>query len=195
MNPVWIAGVGMTPCGKSATSRSTSSAGAPPTRRSPTPGCASTRSVRCSARRCSRRHRARCASRRRLGHTGVPVTGIESASAGGLVALRHAAWAVWSGRVDTALAVGYEKMTALEPGGIVPTVREIWDRFPPQVVYASWAIGSCATTAPAPRCSPRLPRSRGTARRATTWRDAGRTTRSQSRKCSRHAWCRLRSRA
>jgi acetyl-CoA acetyltransferase len=71
-----------------------------------------------------------------LGLTGVPVTGIESASAGGLVALRHAAWAVWSGRVDTALAVGYEKMTALEPGGIVPAVREVWDRFPPQGVYA-----------------------------------------------------------
>ncbi len=71
-----------------------------------------------------------------LGLTGVPVTGIESASAGGLVALRHAAWAVWSGRVHTALAVGYEKMTALEPGGIVPAVREVWDRFPPQGVYA-----------------------------------------------------------
>jgi acetyl-CoA acetyltransferase len=71
-----------------------------------------------------------------LGLTGVPVTGIESASAGGLVALRHAAWAVWSGRVDTALAVGYEKMTALEPGGVVPAVRQLWDRFPPQGVYA-----------------------------------------------------------
>lgn len=71
-----------------------------------------------------------------LGLTGVPVTGIESASAGGLVALRHAAWAVWSGRVDVALAVGYEKMTALEPGGVVPAVRQIWDRFPPQGVYA-----------------------------------------------------------
>jgi len=73
---------------------------------------------------------------RSLGLTGVPVTGIESASAGGLVALRHAAWAVSSGRVETALAVGYEKMTTLEPGGVVPAVREIWDRFPPQSVYA-----------------------------------------------------------
>jgi acetyl-CoA acetyltransferase len=43
---------------------------------------------------------------------------------------------VWSGRVDTALAVGYEKMTSLEPGGIVPAVRQVWDRFPPQGVYA-----------------------------------------------------------
>jgi acetyl-CoA acetyltransferase len=71
-----------------------------------------------------------------LGLTGVPVTGIESASAGGLVALRHAAWAVWSGRVDVALAVGYEKMTTLEPGGVVPAVQQVWDRFPPQGVYA-----------------------------------------------------------
>jgi acetyl-CoA C-acetyltransferase len=71
-----------------------------------------------------------------LGHTGAPVTGIESASAGGLVALRHAARAVWSGEVEVALAVGYEKMTALEPGGVVPAVREVWDRVPPQGVYA-----------------------------------------------------------
>jgi acetyl-CoA C-acetyltransferase len=71
-----------------------------------------------------------------LGYTGAPVTGIESASAGGLVALRHAARAVWSGEVEVALAIGYEKMTALEPGGVVPAVREVWDRVPPQGVYA-----------------------------------------------------------
>jgi acetyl-CoA acetyltransferase len=73
---------------------------------------------------------------RRLGETGVAVTAVESASAGGLVALRHAAWAVASGRCDAALAIGYEKSTALEPGGVVPRPRTFWDRFPPQLCYA-----------------------------------------------------------
>lgn len=72
----------------------------------------------------------------RLGLTGVPVTAIESASAGGLVALRHAVWAVRSGRCDVALAIGYEKTTALEPGGVVPAPIGPWDRFPPQLHYA-----------------------------------------------------------
>jgi acetyl-CoA acetyltransferase len=71
----------------------------------------------------------------RLGRTGVPVTALESASAGGLVALRHAALAVASGRCDAALAIGYERTTALEPGGVVPRPRTIWDRMPPQVHY------------------------------------------------------------
>jgi acetyl-CoA acetyltransferase len=71
-----------------------------------------------------------------LGKTGVPVTAVESASAGGLVALRHAAWAVWSGRCDTALAVGYEKSTVLEPGGVVPKPRQVWNLFPPQLSHA-----------------------------------------------------------
>lgn len=72
----------------------------------------------------------------RLGRTGVPVTAIESASAGGMVALRHAVWAVASGRCDTALAIGYEKTTALEPGGVVPAAVDFWDSFPPQIHYA-----------------------------------------------------------
>jgi acetyl-CoA C-acetyltransferase len=72
----------------------------------------------------------------RLGRTGIPVTATESASAGGLVALRHAVWAVASGRCRTALAVGYEKTTALEPGGVVPAPVGFWDRFPPQLHYA-----------------------------------------------------------
>jgi acetyl-CoA acetyltransferase len=72
----------------------------------------------------------------RLGTTAAPVTAVESASAGGLVALRHAAWAVKSGRCDVALAIGYEKTTALEPGGVVPAPRTPWDSFPPQLQYA-----------------------------------------------------------
>ncbi|BBX18045.1 thiolase [Mycolicibacterium duvalii] len=71
-----------------------------------------------------------------LGRIGIPVTAIESASAGGLVALRHAVWAVASGRCSTALAIGYEKTTALEPGGVVPAAVGFWDRFPPQTHYA-----------------------------------------------------------
>jgi acetyl-CoA acetyltransferase len=71
-----------------------------------------------------------------LGHTGIPVTAIESASAGGLVALREAAWAVRSGRCDLALAVGYEKTTALTPGGIVPKPVRVWDYVPPAATYA-----------------------------------------------------------
>jgi acetyl-CoA acetyltransferase len=70
-----------------------------------------------------------------LGLTGVPVTGVESASAGGLVALREAVWAVRSGRCEVALAIGYEKTTALEPGGVVWAARTFWDRFPPQIQY------------------------------------------------------------
>lgn len=72
----------------------------------------------------------------RLGRTGIPVTAIESASAGGMVALRHAVWAVASGRCRTALAIGYEKTTALEPGGVVPAAVGFWDSFPPQLHYA-----------------------------------------------------------
>lgn len=71
-----------------------------------------------------------------LGRTGIPITATESASAGGLVALRHAVWAVASGRCRTALAIGYEKTTALEPGGVVPAAVGFWDRFPPQTHYA-----------------------------------------------------------
>ena len=71
-----------------------------------------------------------------LGHTAVPVTAIESASAGGLVALREAAWAVQSGRCDVALAIGYEKTTALTPGGIVPKPVRVWDYVPPAAPYA-----------------------------------------------------------
>lgn len=71
-----------------------------------------------------------------LGRTGIPVTATESASAGGMVALRHAVWAVASGRCHTALAIGYEKTTALEPGGVVPAAVGFWDRFPPQTHYA-----------------------------------------------------------
>ncbi|MED5810847.1 thiolase family protein [Mycolicibacterium sp. 050232] len=71
-----------------------------------------------------------------LGRTGVPVTATESASAGGMVALRHAIWAVRSGRCRTALAIGYEKTTSLEPGGVVPAAVDFWDRFPPQTHYA-----------------------------------------------------------
>lgn len=72
----------------------------------------------------------------RLGRSGIPVTAIESASAGGMVALRHAVWAVASGRCRAALAIGYEKTTSLEPGGVVPAAVDFWDRFPPQVHYA-----------------------------------------------------------
>lgn len=72
----------------------------------------------------------------RLGRTGIPVTATESASAGGMVALRHAVWAVASGRCRTAIAIGYEKTTALEPGGVVPAAVGFWDRFPPQLHYA-----------------------------------------------------------
>jgi len=72
----------------------------------------------------------------RLGRTGIPVTAVESASASGMVALRHAVWAVASGRCRTALAIGYEKTTALEPGGVVPAAVDFWDRFPPQIHYA-----------------------------------------------------------
>lgn len=72
----------------------------------------------------------------RLGRTGIPVTATESASAGGMVALRHAVWAVASGRCRTALAIGYEKTTALEPNGVVPAAVGFWDRFPPQLHYA-----------------------------------------------------------
>lgn len=71
-----------------------------------------------------------------LGRSAIPVTAVESASAGGMVALRHAVWAVASGRCSTALAIGYEKTTALEPGGVVPAAVGFWDSFPPQLHYA-----------------------------------------------------------
>jgi len=71
-----------------------------------------------------------------LGHSGIPVTAVESASAGGLIALREAAWAVASGRCDVALAIGYEKTTALTPGGIVPRPVGVWDHVTPAAPYA-----------------------------------------------------------
>jgi acetyl-CoA acetyltransferase len=136
VKPVWVAGVGMTPCGKHgdvplhelgrrAAQEALDDAGLHFDEIGEVFGSTMLGPPQ-SALRVSRE----------LGFSGAPVTGIESASAGGLVALRHAAWAVWSGRVETALAVGYDKFTALEPGGIVPARREVWDRFPPQVVYA-----------------------------------------------------------
>lgn len=88
----------------------------------------------------------------RLGRTGIPVTAIESASAGGMVALRHAVWAVASGRCRTALAIGFEKTTALEPGGVVPAAVGFWDRFPPQLHYAIEAARWLHDT----RCGPEV---------------------------------------
>jgi acetyl-CoA acetyltransferase len=52
-----------------------------------------------------------------LGLTGLPVTHVENASATGLVAFREAAWAVASGRVEVALALGFDKMTDMTRGG------------------------------------------------------------------------------
>jgi acetyl-CoA acetyltransferase len=52
-----------------------------------------------------------------LGLTGLPVTHVENASATGLVAFREAAWAVACGRADVALALGFDKMTAMASGG------------------------------------------------------------------------------
>lgn len=92
-----------------------------------------------------------------LGHTGIPVTATESASAGGLVALRHAVWAVASGRCRIALAVGYEKTTALEPGGVVPAAVGFWDRFPRRRTMRSRRHGGC-TTPDADRTSSRRSR-------------------------------------
>lgn len=136
MNPVWVAGVGMTPCGKHgvvplhelgrrAAQEALDDAGL----RYDDIGEVFGASMLAPPQTALRVAHS-------LGGTGIPVTALESASTSGLVALRHAAWAVWSGRVEAALAVGYEKMTALEPGGVVPAVREVWDRFPPQLVCA-----------------------------------------------------------
>jgi acetyl-CoA acetyltransferase len=52
-----------------------------------------------------------------LGLTGLPVTHVENASATGLVALREAAWAVASGRARVAMALAFDKMTAMAGGG------------------------------------------------------------------------------
>ena len=52
-----------------------------------------------------------------LGLTGLPVTHVENASATGLAAFREAAWAVASGRADVAMALGFDKMSAMAAGG------------------------------------------------------------------------------
>jgi acetyl-CoA acetyltransferase len=52
-----------------------------------------------------------------LGLTGLPVTHVENASATGLVAFREAAWAVASGRARVAMAIAFDKMTAMAGGG------------------------------------------------------------------------------
>jgi acetyl-CoA acetyltransferase len=52
-----------------------------------------------------------------LGLTGLPVTHVENASATGLVAFREAAWAVASGRARVAMALAFDKMTAMAGGG------------------------------------------------------------------------------
>ena len=51
-----------------------------------------------------------------FGLTGLPVTHVENASATGLIAFREAAHAVSTGRCDVAMALGFEKMTALSAG-------------------------------------------------------------------------------
>ncbi len=52
-----------------------------------------------------------------LGLTGLPVTHVENASATGLVAFREAAWAVASGRARVAMALAFDKMSAMAGGG------------------------------------------------------------------------------
>ena len=48
-----------------------------------------------------------------FGLTGLPVTHVENASATGLTAFREAAGAVSAGRCDVAMALGFDKMTAM----------------------------------------------------------------------------------
>jgi benzoylsuccinyl-CoA thiolase BbsB subunit len=56
---------------------------------------------------------------RDLGITGLPITNVENACSGGATALREAITAVASGRADSALAIGVEKLSALG-GGVLP---------------------------------------------------------------------------
>jgi benzoylsuccinyl-CoA thiolase BbsB subunit len=56
---------------------------------------------------------------RDLGMTGIPITNVENACSSGAAALREACSAVTSGRADTILVMGVEKLTSLG-GGTLP---------------------------------------------------------------------------
>lgn len=56
---------------------------------------------------------------RDLGMTGLPITNVENACSSGAAAIREACSAVASGRADTILVLGVEKLTALG-GGTIP---------------------------------------------------------------------------
>ena len=136
MTGVQVTGVGVTEFGRQSDTPLADLGVAAAERRWPMRVSAMTRWARCSPPRRWQDPRPASTVAHRLGRTGIPVTAMESASAGGMVALRHAVWAVASGRCRTALAIGYEKTTALEPGGVVPAAVGFWDRFPPQLHYA-----------------------------------------------------------
>jgi acetyl-CoA acetyltransferase len=75
-----------------------------------------------------------------LGLTGLPVNHTENASATGLVAFRDAAWAVASGRVDVAMAIGFDKFTDMAGGGGRGSGRDQIDApILPAAYFALWA--------------------------------------------------------
>ncbi|UCC86087.1 MAG: thiolase family protein [Anaerolineales bacterium] len=57
---------------------------------------------------------------RDLGMTGRPITNVENACSSGTTALREGITAIRLGRVDTALAIGIDKLTRFGTGGTVP---------------------------------------------------------------------------
>jgi acetyl-CoA acetyltransferase len=72
-----------------------------------------------------------------IGMTGVPVQRVENASATGTAAMREAYLAIAGGHYDTALVLGFDKMTTVI--GSAPNPQDMDEAILPAAFFAMWA--------------------------------------------------------
>src|SRR5215475_14328931 len=72
-----------------------------------------------------------------IGMTGVPVQRVENASATGTAAMREAYLAITGGHYDTALVLGFDKMTTVI--GSAPNPQDMDEAILPAAFFALWA--------------------------------------------------------
>lgn len=72
-----------------------------------------------------------------IGMTGVPIQRVENASATGTCAMREAYLAIAGGHYDTALVVGFDKMTMVM--GSAPNPQDMDEAILPAAFFAMWA--------------------------------------------------------
>jgi acetyl-CoA acetyltransferase len=72
-----------------------------------------------------------------IGMTGVPIQRVENASATGTCAMREAYLAIAGGHYDTALVIGFDKMTMVM--GSAPNPQDMDEAILPAAFFAMWA--------------------------------------------------------